>query len=683
MSKNRMTFKQYGRSYHLKIDTAEDLAKAIELDEALLVATNAPVNGINCDSTFLQLLDTDKNGRITCREVKEGIQWLLSILLDCSAVDEHSQTLVLDAVNVDPAEGQKIRNAGLKILKRLGQSESRGISLDQVRQVKAREEATPVSEAGVVLPQAADDEPIRQFIVDIIATIGGAPHPGGEQGLSSDQLQNFLSEASTYLDWYNRGVIPDGADKTGVMPFGPETPAAYALLMSIRGKVDQYFAQCQALAIDERFVQRMGWTDDELQDMDFDDPKVLSEVLKKAPLARASAAGKLNFNDKINPCYAQTLKRFQCEIVKPVLEDTGNSLSAEQWQKIKELFAAHHEWAMSKKGAPVEPLGVEKIQRYLDDAVFADAVRVLIAESSQTAFVLDNIRLIEKLILYQKYMIDFANNFVSFPHLYDVNSRAMFEMGTLVIDGRRFNLAVKAENRAQHAEMAKTSNVFVLYIEIAPRDNQKHFEVAVPVTSGGGGNLYIGKRGVFYDIYGNECDAKVVAIIENPISFGEALLSPFRRIGKLMTGKLESLTTAAEKKLDAKTTVVMDKVATKPSQPQTVQKERSGIHTASAVMGAGVAVAALGSAVAYITKTLASVNPLTIVAGVLGAILIVMLPMSIVAFLKLRKRNLSAILEGSGWGINAKMRLTRKQAHFFTERPRYPKGSKGAPRRAL
>ena len=248
----------------------------------------------------------------------------------------------------------------------------------------------------------------------------------------------------------------------------------------------------------------------------------------------------------------------------------------------------------------------------------------------------------------------------------------MFEMGTLVMDGWRFNLAVKTEDRAQHAEMAKTSNVFVLYIEIPPRDNGKRFEVAVPVTSGVGGNLCIGKRGIFCDIYGNECDAKVVSIIENPISFGEALLSPFRRIGRLMTGKLESLTTAAEKKLDAKTTIVMDKVAAKPSQPQPVQKAGGGVHTAGAVMGAGVAIAALGSAVAYITKTLASVSPLTIVAGIFGAILIVMLPMSIVAFLKLRKRNLSTILEGSGWGINARMRLTRKQARFFTERPRYP-----------
>ena len=49
-----------------------------------------------------------------------------------------------------------------------------------------------------------------------------------------------------------------------------------------------------------------------------------------------------------------------------------------------------------------------------------------------------------------------------------------------------------------------------------------------------------------------------------------------------------------------------------------------------------------------------------------------MLPTAIVAILKLRRRDLSAILEGSGWAINARMRLTFKQAHVFTCRPLLP-----------
>ena len=320
-------------------------------------------------------------------------------------------------------------------------------------------------------------------------------------------------------------------------------------------------------------------------------------------------------------------------------------------------------------------LGVDQLKTYLD-ASFSEAVEKLIAESGQTAFVLDNIRLLEKVSLCQGYMIDLANNFVSFPDLYDTAKRAMFEMGTLVMDARRFNLAVKVENRAEHTQVAKTSNMFVLYVQITPRNGIAPYEVAVPITAGSQGNLCKGKRGVFYDIQHREADAQVVHIIQNPISFREALASPFRRLAHLLSGKIESIATDAEKKLDSQATTTLNQVAPAGSAPPPA-KPGMTMATGGLFMGAGVAIAALGSAVAYITKTLAGTNPLAIVAGLLAAILLVMLPMCIVAFLKLRKRDLSAILEGSGWGINAPMRLTHKQGLFFANRPRYPKQAKG------
>ena len=52
---------------------------------------------------------------------------------------------------------------------------------------------------------------------------------------------------------------------------------------------------------------------------------------------------------------------------------------------------------------------------------------------------------------------------------------------------------------------------------------------------------------------GRQYDARVVQIIENPISMAEALASPFQRLGKMLTGKIESITAAAEKQWDAST----------------------------------------------------------------------------------------------------------------------------------
>jgi hypothetical protein len=539
-----MIFRQYGRSRHLKVETAEELKHVVELDEAHWVATSAPVDMLNCDGTFLRLLDHDNNGRVLCREVKDAVRWLLSTLSEHTGVTEHSETLRLDAIDTGTPQGQQIRDAAKEIISKLNETDTEKVTLQQVRQVKTQVESMPVSEAGVVLPEAAEDTEIRQFIVDVLETIGGVAHPNGAKGIGSVQLTSFLEQAGVYLDRCSPRPS-EGRDKQGDMPAGEDKTA----IMS---------------------------------------------------------------------------------------------------------------------------LGEQKLRKYLEPR-FANSLRSLIADGTRTASVMAHIRLVEKLILFQACMMKFVNNFVSFPRLYDTNSRAMFEMGWLVMDARRFNLAVKVHNRPQHTRIAETSNMYMMYVQITSGDGSSEFEVVVPVTTGGKGNLCIGKRGVFYDTAGCEYSAEVTHIIENPISFSEALLSPFQRLGRLLTGKIESITAKAEKKLDMRASEAVSTVTAEPSG----QKQASGISSGGLVLGAGVALAALGSAAAYITKTLAQTSWLAIVISVLAAVLLVMVPITVVAFMRLRKRDISAILEGSGWGINTPMRLTHRQARFFTQKPRYPKGAKG------
>ncbi|MCK4850012.1 MAG: hypothetical protein KAT11_01615 [Phycisphaerae bacterium] len=673
-SGKQMTFRRYGQSYHLHIATAAELMAVLELDQAHWVATNAPINAINCDRTFLSLMDTDKNGRIICQEVRNGIGWLLEVLGDHEGITQASERLRLGAVNCDNPEGKKIHEAAAKMLRRLGRPDAEEITLEDIRQIKAQVESQSVSEAGVILPEAAEDAQVREFISEVIATVGGVEHPGGALGVDQGKLDEFVKQAEAFLKWHQQGEIPPGKAQTEVMPLGAQTAQKYAILASMAEKIEQYFAQCTVLALGEKFGEQMGWTAAELQELDLDEPGVIEEVLRKAPLAKPRVTDVLDLGEQINPYYVRALERFGKELVPVVVKEAGDRMTSGQWGQIKDFFGAHKGWVQGKPSTALESLGVQKLRSYVDGN-FTKAVQDLIAKSKETAFALDNIRLAEKAVLYQAYMISLANNFVSFPHLYDPQKRAMFEMGTLVMDGRRFNLAVNSANRAQHAKVAKTSNMYVLYVEVAPKDGSTKYEVAVPVTSGGRGNLCLGKRGVFYDLAGTEADAKVMYIIENPVSLVEALLAPFLRLGRMLTGKIESITAEAEKKFDSKASTAMSQATAAPAA-----KGGLGGSTGGMLLGAGVAMAALGSALAYITKTLAQTNPLAIIIGVLVAVLAVMLPISIVAYLKLRKRDISAILEGSGWGINARMRLTRKQGKFFSECPRYPEGSKGIAR---
>ena len=97
-------------------------------------------------------------------------------------------------------------------------------------------------------------------------------------------------------------------------------------------------------------------------------------------------------------------------------------------------------------------------------------------------------------------------------------------------------------------------------------------------------------------------------------------------------------------------------------------------------MGIGIAAAAIGSALAFITKTLAGMTGLQIWITVIVAILALMLPISIIAIIKLSRQDLSSILEGCGWGINMKVRLDGKLRKQFTYYGKYPKGAKGTPK---
>jgi len=576
--------------------------------------------------------------------------------------------LELPAINSAHSGVGSVVQAFERVLSASGQSGATELSLHQVRHAKAKAEAMPVSEAGVVLPEAGKTDDIRRFISDAIEATGGAEHPVGRAGLGMEQLEKFLLQARDVLDWRRKGQIPPDADRTDIMPLGANTDRSWEILSTVRGKIDQFFAQCEAVALDERFTQRIGWTDEELAGMDFDDPSVIEHLLQTAPLAKASANRALVMDQRVNPYYLDHLADFRKHVSEPVLGSDEPSLTADNWHRIKEFFGAYQAWLESKPKTPAAAMDDDTLQEYLRPH-YADTVGELSAESAKAALELNNIRLLEKLILYQANLIDLANNFITLPHLYDPTSRAMFEMGTLVIDGRRFNFAVRTSARPEHKALAEGSSIYVMYVEVCPRAGPG-YEIAVPVTAGSKGNLRIGKRGVFYDISGDECDARIVEIVENPISLREAMVSPFRRLGRLLTGKIEALTAKADKKLDATVSETGLGAGAGPSQPQ--QRAPTGLAAGGMLMGAGVAVAALGSATAYVAKTIAEFGAWDILLALLSAVMLVALPTSIVAFLKLRRRDLSAILEGAGWAINAPMRLTRAQRNHFTQRPRFP-----------
>ncbi len=671
----RLVFDKFGRTYHLKVATIKDLEAILTLDESLWVATSAPLASMNTDRAFLELVDIDKNGRIMCFEINSAIRWVLGVFKNYTRVMEGASVLDIEHLNGENPAGLSVRNSAKKILSHLGKEDANELSLDEVRAVKKKLEGRAISEKGVVLPQATTDKEIQEFIRDVIKVTGGADHPAGGKGVDVLTLDKFVSEANNWLDWIKKSE----EQREVIFPFGDDTDSKYSLFKSIEDKLNEYFALCDALKFTPTFKDVVESEFNKLiQSIDIADRKSIESAMKELPLSLPTPDCTLRFETpELNPYYRDTLFSFRDEFLSPECRE----LRAEEWGEIRRKFAGYEKWILSRPVTDMECIGLEKVKRYLTGE-YVESVKKLIAEQKDTALELESVRLVEKAILYQANLVTLVNNFVSFPYLYDPNKRANFEMGTLVMDGRKFNFAVKVDNRAKHMEIAKQSNMFVMYVKVFPRANFEGFEVAIPVTSGNRGNLSIGKRGVFCSCNkdNTEFDAQVEAIIENPISIAEALCSPFRKLGKFVTGKIESITRSAEQKLDKTTSEVVNAVESAAVSSKAPSAGRpsagSSLLAGGLLMGGGVAIAAISTAITWIVKTLIELGPYKVVVGLLGVIFAVALPISVMAFIKLRKRDLSAILEGAGWAINSRMRLTLRQGRFFTQHSRLPKNAR-------
>ncbi len=686
MNQPLFTFRRIGRTYHLRIDGPEDLRRVPDLDEALWVATRAPVSSLSCDLTFLRLIDTAGDGEIRSTELAAAIRWLFETLHDPSGIAAGNTTLELAAIRTDTADGANILDSARQILVLLGTPEETRITLDQVRQAAQSEE------------QEAHD-----FIAAIVGETGDSAFVADTASLAT-----ILDSAGAYLDWRKRAVSPLGSD----------TADAWAIVQRLRAKIDQYFALAHIKRFDPRLRDALVAAPGELTPADIATAEQIAALIAEAPLAEPTQDGTLDLTAPIHPDFARDLEQLRTRVLVPVLGEDPASLDQARWQTVQAYLAPYGAWLASSPGT-FEGAKWGRLRAFLDDPENVAVLGQLAARREVRAEALDRVNLIEKLILYQAWMLPLANSFVSFPDLYDPQRLALFEIGWLVIDGREFHLAVKVRDRAEHVAVSSQGNMFVLYVDVSQFGGKILYQVAVPVTSGGRGKLHPGKRGIFHEVasHGSSAadkprggsaadkprgcsaadkprgcrslDAVVVWIVENPISIREAVGAPFARLGKALTGKIEALTSAAEERLQVAGTDTLGSVGdtlgaaksaarAAPAPAAPVPAAAGSLQARAGLLaGGGIAIAALGSSAAFVIKAISELDWSERVVGLIGTPLAVVSLVFISALMKLRRRDLSTLLEGAGWAINLPMRLTRRQRHSFTRRPSRPTVSRG------
>ena len=654
----QLNFRNYAGSYQLRIKNAEDLEKVQELDEVHWAAVSIPTKSLNCDKTFLAFVDTDKNGRIRPAEFKSALSWLFQVLSDRGRVSEGTDILRLQDIDTNRPEGQKLRTAAEFILTNLNLAETNEISLAQIRDVQSIMASAANNGDGIIPPEVTSDTDLAGFISSVMDTVGSQTDACGKQGISEDELKEFFHETEAYLAWKTKGDLPENQESTEIMPWGMDTPASFELVKNVEGKIDQFFAQCALVKYDGKIAARIQLHGKKLKEIDLTDTSKIRSWLKDSSLAFPNSNGLLNFEGEINPHYVTCLLELKEKVLRRALGDSLKELSEKDWTKVKSIFGSYRTWLESKQGDKVENLGPDLLRSYLNGS-FREKASDLIKKDLLVADDLNQIDNLEKLILYQKWLMILANNFVSFEDLYNPNRRALFEMGTLVIDKRQITFTMGVEDYQAHKKVSERSSMFLLYVKVTGRqDEEISFEIVAPVTSGGADGLCIGKRGIFFSVDGRELDAQVMDIVVNPISVLESVKAPFHKISDFMKKQIDKISESSEDKL-----------------VKTASSTSASSAARDLMLGGGLAIAALGSSFAYITKALSEVKLVQVLLSLLGLAMIILIPSIIAGVTKIRKRDMSKLLEASGWAVNVHMRVNTAMGRLFTRTPYLPKGA--------
>ena len=319
----------------------------------------------------------------------------------------------------------------------------------------------------------------------------------------------------------------------------------------------------------------------------------------------------------------------------------------------------------------------KKIADYESGKAAAEAANAAALSAAQAQY-----KPLEKLLLLSRDFCTLLRNFVSFQDFYAKRGKALlgrgddkdspwaiFQAGTLVIDQRACNLCLRVNDMAKHNAQAPDSGMYLIYCQCTLHATGEKMQIVAAMTVGDIRNLKVGKNALFYDRQGRDWEAEVVKIIDNPISIGQAFWSPYRKLGEWVSGLITKSAAEKEKKSFADMTA---KLQTPPAAGQAAQPAPFDVAKFAGIFAAvGLAIGSIGT---FLTSLLSEVKDMHAWALlIVPAILIVVSgPSMILAWMKLRKRNLAPLLNANGWAINADAIVSVLFGNTLTDQAQFP-----------
>jgi hypothetical protein len=658
----------------VKLETGADLLALRELDQKLWVALACPVDGIEFDRRTMEIVDTDKDGRIRPPELLGALEWMGSVLADPDLLFESKDEIDLEDIDAESEEGKKLLASAKGVLRDLGKKGAKSISIADVDSAEKAFVDTKLNGDGVVPPDSADDEDVRKAIADVLECVGGERDRSGKDGISKARLETFTKEAEAFDAWWKKAE----GDREKILPLGDGTAAAVDAVRAVRAKVEDWFVRCRLVAFDARSAAPLNRDEATYAALAPKELTPLAKEIAELPLAKVEAGRALPLEQGVNPAWADALRKLRSDAVKPLLGDKG-TLTEADWRQLEGKLAPYEGWQAEKAGTAVEKLGLPRVRELLAPKV-REAIDALIAADAALEGEYQSIASVEKLLHLRRDLRKLCDNFVTFRDFYERRDKAIFQAGTLYLDGRSCDLCIKVADPAAHAGLASLGKTCLIYCDLARKGSSEKMTIAAAMTAGDDIDLMVGRNGVFYDRKGNDWDATIVKIVSQPISIRQAFWLPYRRLGTLIGEQIEKFASSRDKEMHEKTAAHVGETAAKAEKageaPATAPEAPFDIGKFAGIFAAiGLAVGAIGAALAAVFTGFLSLAWWQMPLVLAGVVLLVSGPSMIIAWLKLRKRNLGPVLDASGWAVNAKALLNIPFGKSLTKVAELPEGA--------
>ena len=669
--KYKWEFENIGGCSRVKISSGNDIAHLDELDIKMWTVLSCPVKGLEIEEKSLKYMDRDADGKIRVNDVISVAKWMTGALKNPDLLLEGKDSVSIDEINADDATGLKLSKAAKQILANLGKEGDR-ISLADTADSAAIFAKTRYNGDGIITVASTDDAAEKEVIAAAVAATGGSMDRSGEMGVTAAQLEQFYTELKAYSDWCAAEVAA---------PFADKTDAVIAAYQALDAKMKDFFMRSRLATFSPDSTSALDVQTSRIEAISAENLSAKGDEIASYPIARITGKEELDLTASINPAWAA-----QFNVVKEAAIEAGKkTLTEADWAAIGAKFAAYTAWKAAKAGSSVEGLGIGKVNEILKQDQ-KQALLDIVAQDLALKEEAENIDMVDMFLHMLRDFYRLLKNFITFHDFYNKDKKvgAIFQSGTLVIDQRACRFCMKVDNMGAHNATAATSGMFLVYCDCTTKTSPAKLQIVAAVTVGEVGNLIVGKNAVYYDNAGVEWDAVITKVVDNPISVAQAFWSPYRRMSTAIENLINKSAAEKDAKMMADATAKINAAPTSlPAAPAAGAEGEAAKPAATppfdiakfaGIFAAiGMAVGMIGTALSSLAMGIYALKWWQLVLSFLGLMLIISGPAMVLAWMKLRRRNIAPLLNANGWAVNAAAKISIPFGATLTDVAKYPK----------